>query len=327
MIAIEFSTASYPELRERGAGLTAAAFPLTAWDDTRQTSKLEFERARRDGDMLREDLLHAKPARRPVGRSAAARPGAGAEQYVPSVESRPAGNGMNIRTPKPFGERCKVTGGGRRAWKWAGTSLNAVLFLIVVLAPALPARAQKTPEIELDEFVAAIPGHFPPQYVIDETGEISGFAIDVAERVAELAGVRFRYQNEGSWASAGEAVRSGRADLLVNGGITEKRKTFLDFTAPVETFRISIFVRDSTASIGGIADLPGTKVATNSTNIAVKLLKDVEDVELVLSDTPLEALYALLSGTADALVLPEPVVGGSLSTRVFVAVSERPAGP
>ncbi|MCH9018936.1 MAG: transporter substrate-binding domain-containing protein [Proteobacteria bacterium] len=185
---------------------------------------------------------------------------------------------------------------------------RVVISLIVLFVVAAPAVAGEPPEAAPGEIVAAIPGHFPPQYVIDENGEISGFAIDVAERVAELAGVRFRYQNEGNWKSAGEAVRSGRADVTVNSGITEERKIIYDYTAPVETFRVSIFVRRDTTSIAGIADLAGTRVATTRTNVAVRLLKDVDDVELVLFDTPLEALFALLSGAVDALVLPEPVV-------------------
>ena len=185
---------------------------------------------------------------------------------------------------------------------------RVVISLIVLFAVAAPAVAGETPEAAPGEIVAAIPGHFPPQYVIDENGGISGFAIDVAERVAELAGLRFRYQNEGSWARVVDAIRSGRADVVVNAGITEERKTSRDYTAPVETFRVSIFVRRDTTSIAGIADLAGTRVATTRTNVAVRLLKDVDDVELVLFDTPLEALFALLSGAVDALVLPEPVV-------------------
>ncbi|MCH8998606.1 MAG: PAS domain S-box protein, partial [Proteobacteria bacterium] len=188
-----------------------------------------------------------------------------------------------------------------------GAIAPAVALAVVLLGLSASVRAQQPTEPELDEIVVAIPGHFPPQYVLVEDQAVSGFAIDVAEGVAALAGIRFRYLITESWTAAHAAIESGRADMLVNNGISERRKLIYDFTAPVETFRVSLFVREDSQAIADWDDLRGRKVVLGKTHAAVQLLRARGGIELVLVDNAPEALFALLSGQADAMAFPEPV--------------------
>ena len=43
--------------------------------------------------------------------------------------------------------------------------------------------------------------------------------------------------------------------------ISEKRKEWLDYTHPVETFNINVFVRKTTCNINSLEDLTGHRVA------------------------------------------------------------------
>ncbi len=103
-------------------------------------------------------------------------------------------------------------------------------------------------------------------------------------------------------------MQSGRADLIPNLGIIEQRKAFCTFTALVETFPVSIFVRKHSKDIEGLADLMGRQVAVVRLNVAVYLLQEREGIGLQIFDDVSQALFALLSGQVDALVYPEPVL-------------------
>jgi PAS domain S-box-containing protein len=189
----------------------------------------------------------------------------------------------------------------------AYTLKRAVGAVLLMLGTVVPALAQNSVNPKVDELVAAIPGHFPPQYVLDENGELTGFALDVAEQVGALADIRFRYLVENDWVAAVDAVQSGRADILINNGITAERKLLYDFTEPVETFRVSLFVREDTRTIEAWDDLTGRKVAVGKLHVGARMLADRGGIELVLTDDVPDTLFALLSGQADAMVYAEPV--------------------
>ena len=167
--------------------------------------------------------------------------------------------------------------------------------------------AQAEAGLALINVTAAVPKEFPPYYMVSESGKPTGFAIDEMDQLAALARLKVTYLTENSWADAVEAVKTGRADLIPNVGISAERRAWLDFTAPVETFPISIFVRKHTYDIGGADDLTGHRVAAVKTNIGVNLLKDRKDLDLIVVDDARKAVLELLSGHVDALVYPAPV--------------------
>jgi PAS domain S-box-containing protein len=156
------------------------------------------------------------------------------------------------------------------------------------------------------EVVAAIPRHFPPQYLLDATGQPTGFAIDVMNEVAKLAGLRVRYQVENAWPETIKALKDGQADLIPNLGISEERKVAFAFTAPVETFPIAIFVRHANQDIQNLDSLKGRKTASVAGNTAVELLRQHPDIPLSVFLGVEQALFALLSGDVDAIVYPVP---------------------
>lgn len=158
-----------------------------------------------------------------------------------------------------------------------------------------------------EEITAAVIDSFPPFYHPDDEGLPTGFAIEAMDELARQAGLQINYQVYGSWAEVMEAVRSGKADLIPNIGITDSRSKDFLFTDPVITFPISIIVRTDTTGIAGMPDLVGRKVGVVENNAAIKLFEDRADIEVSVLGTFSDALFQLFAGHLDAIAYPELV--------------------
>ena len=203
---------------------------------------------------------------------------------------------------------------GVRAARWipslvvCGLAGVAVHIFGMTLAPAALAEDRGTNAPALREVVAAVPRSWPPQYSVDENGKPVGFAIDVMEEIAALAGVRVTYRVLDAFADVSDVMRKGAAHIIPNSGITPDRAANYLFTDPVETFAVSIFVRSDTTGIKGLEDLAGRKVAVVEHNVGEKLMKPRKDIHSVVHRDAVTALFDLLSGDEDALVFPRPVM-------------------
>ena len=182
-----------------------------------------------------------------------------------------------------------------------------IFVFIFIVSTFSSVLAQDSTRSDITEVTAAVPRNFPPYYDVDESGKPIGFAIDLMERIATMEGLKVTYLIENSWTDVAKAVKSGRAILIPNIGISPKRKDWLDYTSPIETFPVSIFVRKHTADIKGIDELIGRKVAVVKFNVAVALVKEHEGIDSRVFNEPREALFELLSGRMDAMVYPSPV--------------------
>jgi ABC-type amino acid transport substrate-binding protein len=159
-----------------------------------------------------------------------------------------------------------------------------------------------------EEVVAAVPRDFPPLYHLDSEGRPSGSAIEVMEQVAKYARVRVRYIVKPDWESTMEALRRGEAEIIPNLGVTPDRMVDFDFTNPLETLSLGIFVRSEAKGIEGMDDLDGVKTAVVKGNAAVAWLKSYPKVKPVEFQNQEQALFALLSGEVDALIYPTTVI-------------------
>ncbi len=158
------------------------------------------------------------------------------------------------------------------------------------------------------ELIAGVPRSWPPHYGVDKNGEPAGFAIDIMDEIAARADLRVTYRVMDSFAEVAEAMNAGEIDLIPNSGITPGRLAKFSFTAPVETSVISIFVRRGELEIRKTASLAGHRVAVVDFNIGQTLMKDREDIDLVVHRDVRTALFALLAGRVEALIYPKSVV-------------------
>ena len=180
-------------------------------------------------------------------------------------------------------------------------SLSRIGWLLLLLLAAARSLAALPPAV-----VAAVPESFPPHYSVDEEGNPRGFAIDIMEALAAEVGVKVDYRVYPGWTETMAAVKGGEADLIPNLGITAARKEWADFTRSVEAFPVVLIVRHG-ATVEGIEQLTGQRVAAVKANVGAKVLKKHPEVKPVLFATAGDALLALLSGEVEGWVYPQSV--------------------
>ena len=145
---------------------------------------------------------------------------------------------------------------------------------LVVLAASFTLGSPASQALESQVLRAGVPGHFPPQYVLDSSGTPSGFAVDVLDAVATEMGFSVRYVVYATWPETLAALERREVDVIPNLGVTPVRERFTLFTLPVETFPISLFVRDIENAVSGVDDLGGRAVSVVKANIGERLIKD-----------------------------------------------------
>lgn len=151
--------------------------------------------------------------------------------------------------------------------------------------------------------------NWPPQYLADpNTGEPTGFGIDILNKVADMSGISVRYIVFDSWPEAFRALEERRAIVAPNLGVTPNRLDLYDFTTPYETFRISLFVRAATTHLETVDDLAGKTVGVVQKNQGLVLMRKRGGADLRIYDSMEEAFMALLSGNVEALVYPEQLI-------------------
>jgi len=185
-----------------------------------------------------------------------------------------------------------------------------VLFFAVVTVARADGPVGSAHAQEILNVVAAVPKHWPPQYSLDNNGKPMGFAIDIMEAVAARAGLNVTYKIVDSFAKAVSTLKSGDADLIPNSGILPQRLDNFAFTSPVETFLVSLFVRDDTQDISGESDLVGRKLAVVETNLGWFMFGKRKDIDIKVYPDVRTALFELIAGNVDALVYPQSVLLG-----------------
>lgn len=157
---------------------------------------------------------------------------------------------------------------------------------------------------------------FPPyEYYDDETGEITGIDVEIAQAVAEKLGCELEIVDM-QFDSIIAAVVSGKVDFGMSGfTVTEERKQNVDFSSTYTTAVQAIIVPEGSA-ITSVDDLFN---AENSYTIGVQQgttgdLYITDDVEANgLSHTiqrynkAPDAIVALTSGKADCVIIDDQV--------------------
>ncbi len=188
----------------------------------------------------------------------------------------------------------------------------AVLGFLVLFLGAIPPTFAQAQEVEAHgpnrRVNVVLLRHFPPQYQLDKNGDPTGFAVDVMDAVAARAGLRLKYVVKDSGSEVVDELLSGRADVIPNVGIAAGREETMAFTAPLETFRVSLFIRDDTIGIASLDDLAGKAVGVVELNVGEKIMADRSDARVTVYPDYPEALFALLAGTIDAFIYPEAAI-------------------
>ncbi len=152
---------------------------------------------------------------------------------------------------------------------------------------------------------------FVPWAMKDKNGELVGFEIDVARRLASDMGVEIEFVPT-KWSGIIPSLLTGKFDVIIGGmGIRPERNLKVNFSIPYDYTGMSIVANASTApGLKTLDDFNSSKItiaARIGTTAATAVKKMIPEAELKLFDDESQAVQELLNGRADAVVASSPL--------------------
>jgi len=183
----------------------------------------------------------------------------------------------------------------------AGSAV-ALILLALWISPA----GSTTLDMEVAAPVTIIIGgdrDYPPYEFLDRNGKPSGYNVELSRAIADVMGmqVEFRF---GGWSEMRTALMKGSVDVLEGISFSEERTRTLSFSPPHTIINHAIFARRETPPINSVEGLRGKEIVVFRDGIMHDYLSSLGfGNDLVMTDTPADALRLLASGRHDYAVL------------------------
>lgn len=165
--------------------------------------------------------------------------------------------------------------------------------------------------------VATDPSFVPFEMLDQETGEMTGFDMDIIREVSERAG--FEYElNTMDFNGIIPAVQTGNVDIAIAGiTITEERAKIVDFSDPYYDSGLQILVKADQQDVETVDDLAGMKIGTKIGSTSYDYLTENLGDDATITPYPGsgDMYMALLGGSVDAVFYDAPNVGYFSQTR------------
>ncbi len=157
---------------------------------------------------------------------------------------------------------------------------------------------------EKGEIVVAMEGTWAPWTYHDEDGNLVGYDVEVAQKIAEKLGVKATFV-EGEWDGLFAGLDAERYDIVVNGvEVTDERAEKYDFSEPYCYIRTALIVKSDNEEIKTFADLNG-KTTANSIASTYMTLAESYGATATGVDSLDQTLDLVLSGRVDATLNAE----------------------
>lgn len=175
---------------------------------------------------------------------------------------------------------------------------------------ASEAKAGKS-ALDKDEIVVGLDDTFVPMGFKNESGDIVGFDVDLANSVGKKLNKKIKFQPI-DWSMKETELDNGNIDLIWNGySITDERKQKVEFSKPyLNNTQVIVTLADS--NIKTKSDLKGKKVGAQNGSTAVDavekeadLMKSFNGGKLVTFEDNNAALMDLEAKRLDAIVVDE----------------------
>lgn len=197
-------------------------------------------------------------------------------------------------------------------------ALFVSLFFVSLLA------ACETPS---DTITVLTSSGYEPYEMIDQTGNLTGFDIELMEALADEIGITIEWKDvefDGIIAS----LQSGQADIAIAGlSPTEDRKEMVDFSDiyyNAESGMTNVLLYDGDVhAIQGLADLSGLVVGAQIGTVQAGLLEDVADdygftVDLRTNNTMI--VEEIQAGRIDVLVVETAIADTITAANPFLSM-------
>ncbi len=182
--------------------------------------------------------------------------------------------------------------------------LIRAMLLVLLFFNLLYADIQEKDKI----YNVVVPKSWLPYYTIDSSGNTSGFAIDLFEEIAKDIDIKYRYVEVSNWHQFWRLFHEGKIDIIPDIGITDKRKKFVLYSQPSNTFEIKIYKRVYSKHLKSIKDFEDKIIAVVGNNVGINLRDKYPKVILKVYENRFDAFYALLAGKVDGFCYPKPLI-------------------
>lgn len=144
-------------------------------------------------------------------------------------------------------------------------------------------------------------GTYPPFTFHDESGELTGFDVEIAKEVAKRLGVKAEFK-ETQWDAMFAGLDAKRFDMIANQvGIKPEREEKYAFSNPYITSTGVLITHEDNTEIKGFEDLKGKKAAQSMTSNYAAMAKE-NGAEIVGVEGFNQAIELIMSKRADVTI-------------------------
>lgn len=204
-----------------------------------------------------------------------------------------------------------------RFFRNIAVAVLSALFLLSVSSLPVNAKSARSPSLSPEEeqfleshgpIVFVSQTDYPPFESLQEDGSMDGMSIEIARWMSTEMGYQIRFLNM-PFKEAQQAVLSGKADVITSLFFSNKRAASFDFTEPLFDVPALIYVGAERPDIVRLRDLAGKRIAIQNGDYAGDFLESKGiKFELVPTTSFTQAIDAVLTGAADALIGDEQIV-------------------
>ncbi|HWR79952.1 MAG TPA: ABC transporter substrate-binding protein [Pseudomonas sp.] len=173
-----------------------------------------------------------------------------------------------------------------------------------ILFAAVASIALGTSAVAADKLKIGTEGAYPPFNLIDASGKVVGFDIDIANALCAKMNVECEVVTS-DWDGIIPALNAKKFDMIVASmSITDERKQAVDFTNPYYTNKLQFIGPKGTEFKTDKDSLKGKVIGAQRATIAGTWLEDNlgDVVEIKLYDTQENAYLDLSSGRVDGVL-------------------------
>ena len=173
-----------------------------------------------------------------------------------------------------------------------------------ILFAAVASIALGTSAVAADKLKIGTEGAYPPFNLIDASGKVVGFDIDIANALCAKMDVECEVVTS-DWDGIIPALNAKKFDMIVASmSITDERKQAVDFTNPYYTNKLQFIGPKGTEFKTDKDSLKGKVIGAQRATIAGTWLEDNlgDVVEIKLYDTQENAYLDLSSGRVDGVL-------------------------
>lgn len=166
---------------------------------------------------------------------------------------------------------------------------------------------------EHNSILLGVDPEFVPFEFIDEKGNYRGMCADYVRIISDRIDITMDIAPDLAWNEAVEQAKARKIDVLPCVGMTEKRKEFLTYSDPHQSF-YRVFVTREGADIGnGIDSLQGRVVAVQKNSSHHGFLQDNTEIQPVLFETAEQAIRSVSEGRSDVFIGNENMTGYTIN--------------